>query len=362
MKKVFVSGCYDILHGGHIEFFTQAKALGDYLVVCFAGDKSLELHKHKKSSLPEEHKKRILGSLSMVDEVVIGEYLEELGLDFKEHFLKIKPNFLVVTEDDKYGDQKRELCRQVGAEYIILPKTLNFEKISTTEIINYIKAPTEVPLRIDFAGGWLDVPKFARPGAYIVNCTIYPAVSLKEWPYEIGSGLGGSAAYALLTGKNSIQSELDLGVGWQDPAVIMEKGLCAWKSGPKPELDFKVNPDFLEGKLALYWTGKTHTTYNLVDKPRNYDKIEVAGKLAREAINPMNMDYDKLCLAVNMSYEVQLEEGMEPLPNFGEKAKKYCGGGHGGYAVYMFENQLKLESVKSKNYIKTNNLVKIWMC
>jgi cytidyltransferase-like protein len=29
MKKVFVSGCFDILHGGHIEFFSQAKALGD---------------------------------------------------------------------------------------------------------------------------------------------------------------------------------------------------------------------------------------------------------------------------------------------------------------------------------------------
>lgn len=35
-KIVFVSGCYDIIHGGHVEFFQQAKALGDYLVVCFA--------------------------------------------------------------------------------------------------------------------------------------------------------------------------------------------------------------------------------------------------------------------------------------------------------------------------------------
>lgn len=350
MKKIFVSGCYDILHGGHIEFFTQAKALGDYLIVCFAGDESLLLHKHKKSSLPQEHKKRLLESLSMVDEVVVGDYLEELGLDFKNHFLAIKPDILVVTEDDKYEQEKKKLCEQIGAQYISLPKTLNFEKISTTEIINYIKAPQEVPLRIDFAGGWLDVPKFSRPGAYIVNCTIYPAVSLKEWPYEIGSGLGGSAAYALLTGKNSVQSELGLGVGWQDPAVIMEKGLCVWKSGLQPELDFKINPDFLEGKLALYWTGKNHTTYNLVDMPRNYDKIEAAGKLAREAVNPMNIDYDKLCQAVNISYEVQLEEGMEPLPDFGELAKKYCGGGHGGYAVYMFEGEkMRSEFLKEDN-------------
>ncbi len=28
MRKVFVSGCFDVLHGGHLEFFRQAKALG----------------------------------------------------------------------------------------------------------------------------------------------------------------------------------------------------------------------------------------------------------------------------------------------------------------------------------------------
>lgn len=139
MKKVFVSGCYDILHGGHIEFFNQAKALGDYLVVCFAGDKSLMLHKNKKPSLPELHKKKIIESLRMVDEVVIGDYLDELGLDFKEHFLRIKPDILAVTEDDKYGEQKTALCNQIGAQYVVLPKDLDFDKISTTEIIKNIK-------------------------------------------------------------------------------------------------------------------------------------------------------------------------------------------------------------------------------
>jgi len=138
-KKVFVSGCYDILHGGHIEFFNQAKGLGDYLIVCFAGDKSLELHKNKKASIPEIHKKKILESLRMVDEVVIGDYLDELGLDFKQHFLKIKPDILAVTEDDKYGEQKIALCNQINAQYIILPKTLDFDKISTSEIIKHIR-------------------------------------------------------------------------------------------------------------------------------------------------------------------------------------------------------------------------------
>jgi cytidyltransferase-like protein len=359
MKKVFVSGCYDILHGGHIEFFSQAKALGDYLIVCFAGDASLALHKHKKSSLPEAHKKRLLESLSMIDEVVIGDYLGELGLDFKEHFLRIKPNILAVTEDDKYGEQKTALCKQIGAEYVVLPKTLNFEKISTTEIINYIKAPQEIFLRVDFAGGWLDVPKFSQPNSYIVNCTISPGVSLNKWEYEMGSGLGGSAAYAILMGKNGIESELGLGVGWQDPAVILESGLCVFKSGPKPELEFKVKPDFLNGKMALLWTGKDHTTYNNVDKDRNYNKIIKASKLAREAVNPLNLDYHKLCAAVNLSYEVQLEEGMLSLPKYNEIAKKYSGGGYGGYALYLFENEEERnEFLKKEGTLKIEPSIK----
>ncbi len=45
MKKVFISGCYDILHGGHIQFFKEARALGNHLTVCFASDKVLWEHK-----------------------------------------------------------------------------------------------------------------------------------------------------------------------------------------------------------------------------------------------------------------------------------------------------------------------------
>lgn len=347
MKKVFVSGCYDILHGGHVEFFTQAKALGDYLIVCFASDEVLQLYKHKKSSLPEEHKERLLQSLSMVDEVVMGADLDA-ALNFKTHFLRVKPDVLAVTEDDKFAEQKIALCQEVGSEYVVLPKTLNFEKVSTTEILNYIKAPQEVPLRVDFGGGWTDVPMYARDDSYIVNCTITPAVSLKNWDYEVGGGLGGSAAYSILSGQNSIKSELDLGVGWQDPVAILETGLCVWRSGQNPILDFKVNPQFLEGKMALLWTGKNHTTYHNVGKARDYDRIALAGRTAREALNPLAVNLDKLAEAINLSYGVQLDEGMDPLPEWGELAKKYCGGGHGGYALYLFRDSKEREKFLGK--------------
>lgn len=226
MTRVFVSGCYDILHAGHVQFFREARALGSHLTVSFASAEVLWLHKRRRSSIPDEHKRALIAALDMVDEVIVSHGLEE-GLDFKEDFLRLRPDVLAVTEDDKYGPLKRELCAQVGAKYVVLPKTPpQFTPISTTEIVRWIKAPQEAPLRVDFAGGWLDVPRHARAGGFVVNCAISPMVSLRAWPYERNAGLGGSGAWALLSGRDGVTSELDLGVGWQDPAVIRETGWC----------------------------------------------------------------------------------------------------------------------------------------
>jgi len=335
MKKIFVSGCYDILHAGHLQFFEEAKALGDYLVVCFASADVLWFHKRRKPSIPDEHKLELLKQIRLIDEVVIGRGLEE-GIDFREHFLRIRPHILAVTEDDKYTPLKKQLCADVGAEYVVLPKTPpKFEPVSTSSIVRWVQAPTEAPLRVDFAGGWLDVPRHSIPGEFIVNCTISPLVSLREWPYEKNAGLGGSGAWALLNGRNGIDSEIDLGVGWQDPAVIRESGLCVWRSGHKPVLDFKHNGDFLTGLMAILWTGKPHDTPGVADLPRDYQLIAHAARNARHAV--LTIDIPLLANAINQSLQVQLTEGMEPLPEIPNAiAKKYCGGGHGGYALYLF--------------------------
>jgi len=338
MKKIFVSGCYDIIHAGHLQFFEEAKALGDYLVVSFASAEVLWLHKRRKPSIPDEHKFELLKELRLIDEVVIGHGLEE-GIDFREDFLRIRPDVLAVTEDDKYAPLKRELCAQVGAEYIILPKTPpKFEPVSTSSIVRWVQAPTEAPLRVDFAGGWLDVPHHSIPGEFIVNCAISPLVSLREWPYEKQAGLGGSGAWALLNGRNGITSEIDLGVGWQDPAVIREAGLCVWRSGHKPVLDFKRNGDFLHGLMAILWTGKPHDTPGFANLPRDYQKIAQAARIARDAT--LAADVNLLATAITHSLEVQIGEGMDPLPEIpGALARKYCGGGHGGYALYLFPDE-----------------------
>jgi hypothetical protein len=304
------------------------------LTVSFASAEVLWLHKHRRSSLPDDHKRALLAALDMVDEVVVGANLDE-GLDFKDHFLRLRPDILAVTEDDKYGLMKRELCAQVGARYVVLPKTSpQFSPVSTSQIVRFIRAPEEAPLRVDFAGGWLDVPRFARPGTYVVNCAISPTVSLRDWPYERNAGLGGSGAWALLNGRDGVVSELDLGVGWQDPAIIAEGGLCVWRSGLRPDLELKHDGAFLRGRLALYWTGQPHDTPDLAKLERDYDAIARAGATARDAV--WRSDFALLADAVRQSCAVQRAEGMEPLPEAGALACKYCGGGFGGYAVYLF--------------------------
>ncbi len=335
MKKVFVSGCYDILHAGHLQFFEEARALGDYLIVSFASAEVLWHHKRRKPSIPDDHKRALLLGMRMIDEVCVTHGQKE-GLDFEEDFLRIRPDFLVVTEDDKYGPLKRELCAQVGAQYTVLPKTPpRFEPVSTSSIVRWVQAPTEAPLRVDFAGGWLDVPRFSRPGEFVVNCAISPLVSLREWPFEKQAGLGGSGAWALLNGRDAVESEIDLGVGWQDPAVIRETGLCVWRSGMKPILDFKHNGDFLTGRMAIYWTGAQHNTPGVVNHPRDYDRIAQSARVAREGV--LHADIQLLAKGITLYHATQLDEGMDALPEIqGAIARKYSGGGYGGYGLYLF--------------------------
>lgn len=88
--------------------------------------------------------------------------------------------------------------------------------------------------------------------------------------------------------------------------------------------------------MALLWTGKPHVTYEKTDVSRDYDLVEKAGRVARQAVLPGQESLSSLAEAVGVSYAMQQHEGMDPLPEHDELAKKYCGGGWGGYAVYIF--------------------------
>ena len=336
MKKIFVSGAFNVLHAGHVQFFNDARALGDYLIVSFPPADLLWKLYEKKSVLDDADKMAVLKSLSMIDEVVLSTD-EDVALSFRSAFLQTAPDLLVVTTDDLYLDAKRRLCEETGAQLVVLEKTQpEGRTTSSTSVVDRIKAPLHVPLRVDFAGGWLDVPAKAIPGEYVVNCSVSPTVSLKEWCYRQGAGMGGSGGWSVLNGWDPVGSELGLGVGWQDPAVIAETGACVWCSGPRPVLDFKNTGEFLRGKMAIYDTRVKHDTPGLAALERNYAKIAKAARVARLGVH--EKDVSVLAVGVQLSYQVQLEEGMLPLDRIGDSvAHKYCGGGHGGYALYLYE-------------------------
>ena len=337
MTTVMVSGCFDILHAGHIDFLTRAHQWGDTLCVSYAGRESLASHKGRVPAMPDAHKEILLRGLRCVDIVVRGDSLEVPGLDFLDHFRRIRPDFLIATEDDRYAEVKGQLCATCGwgCKYLQIPKGDTL--VSTTSIRRALATPLRSPLRVDFAGGWLDVPGLSRADGRVVNCAITPGVELSTVSDYLGRGLGASAARALLDGESPVESDMRDGGGWQDPAVILEGGLCVWQSGPRPELIMKVNPrEFLGGKLLVYDTGTRHLTSEIREKPRDYARIVRAGRLAETSVR--DLDIRGLRMAVGISYEVQLDEGMPELPRVRGATCKYCGSGWGGFALYLFSN------------------------
>jgi hypothetical protein len=88
--------------------------------------------------------------------------------------------------------------------------------------------------------------------------------------------------------------------------------------------------------MAVFWTGQQHSTPGVANQARDYDAIERAGRVARDAV--WRQDLALLAESVRLSSDVQTAEGMAPLPADlpGMLAAKYCGGGFGGYAAYIF--------------------------
>jgi len=342
MKHILVSGCYDILHAGHIQFFRDAKDRDDYLTVCVASDRVIREYKGREPAMPEEHRAAVIRAIRGVDDVCIGDD-DPPHLNFMSCLIKRNIDQLVSTEDDQNTEEKVELCISLGLSFRQPPKRPpQCGPISTTTARRRAALPSHVPLRVDFAGGWLDVPKFSDPEGYIVNCAITPTVSMDHWPYHIRAGLGGSAARSLLMGDDPVDSELEI-AGWQDAASIQQTGLCVWRSGPKPKLEMQVNADWLNGKLALLWTGKEHDTKGLLDRERNYGQIAYASTAAAGAVRDKNLFI--LGMGIRMSYDQQRDEGMDDIPlSYSPGGKllgfKYAGSGHGGYVICLFGDQV----------------------
>ena len=71
-KVVFTNGCFDLIHAGHIDYLSKAKALGDVMVVGLNTDASVKRIKgNKRPILNESERSFIISNIKPVDYVVL---------------------------------------------------------------------------------------------------------------------------------------------------------------------------------------------------------------------------------------------------------------------------------------------------
>ena len=137
MTKVFVSGCFDVLHSGHVRFFEEAAQYGD-LYVSIGSDKTVWELKSRKTLYNENERLYLVSSLKFVHQAFIASGSGKL--DFKKEIQEIKPDIFFVNAD---GDspEKKAFIESLGVQYLISNRTPkeNLPCRSTTSIQNTLK-------------------------------------------------------------------------------------------------------------------------------------------------------------------------------------------------------------------------------
>lgn len=122
MKNVLVGGCFDLIHYGHTQFLTAARALGDHLVVALESDENVR--KMKGSTRPihtQEQRKAMLLSLSAVSEVISLPPMNS-DAEYRDLVTRIAPSVIAITEGDPMEEKKREHAAAIGATIAVIPK------------------------------------------------------------------------------------------------------------------------------------------------------------------------------------------------------------------------------------------------
>ena len=91
-KKVFVSGCYDMLHSGHVAFFKEAATHGD-LYVGIGSDKTIHDLKNRKTINTEEERLYMVKSIRYVKDAFVNR--GNGIMDFADDVKELKPDIFV---------------------------------------------------------------------------------------------------------------------------------------------------------------------------------------------------------------------------------------------------------------------------
>jgi rfaE bifunctional protein nucleotidyltransferase chain/domain len=131
-KIVFTNGCFDLLHRGHLHILTEAKKLGDLLIVAVNSDRSVRALKGaSRPILSLEERAELLAALEVVDYVTSFDELEPSRL-----IAALRPDVLAKGGDwGKDGILGRDLVEAQGGSVAVIPYLQGF---STSKIIERI--------------------------------------------------------------------------------------------------------------------------------------------------------------------------------------------------------------------------------
>jgi cytidyltransferase-like protein len=380
MPKVFVSGCFDMLHSGHVAFFEEASRLGE-VYVGLGSDQTVYDLKGRRTINNNEERLYMVRSLKYVKDAFIstGSGL----LDFKDDMLRIRPDIFFVNEDGHSPD-KEALCRECGIQYVV-SRRIPVEGLparSTTSL----RTECHIPYRIDLAGGWLDQPFVSEhhPGP-VLTISIEPDVEFNDrsgmatstrkkaielWQHDIPVGDLSLFAKTLFSFENPPGTEYVSGS--QDSVGIIYPGLnkLNYQKGKywPAEIESVYAEDvlsFIERHLCMIALQPRIPSYNVLENIRINEKG--ARRLAEAADSCWDAILAKDLAAFGKSFRDSFEAQVAMFPNMVNPALlnelerfksqalgwKLSGAGGGGYLIFITEkdipNSLKIRIRRRNN-------------
>ena len=197
-SKVFVSGCFDMLHSGHVAFLKTAASFGD-VYVGVGRDETIKLLKGSPPANTEAERLFMVKSLRYVKDAWLNSGLGVL--DFAEDLRCLCPEFFVVNEDG-HTSEKAELCKSLGIKYRVLTRQpeLGLPVRSSSQFRR------NLPYRVEICGGWLDQPYInqVHPG-WVICAQLAPRPAFAG----VGGGLASSTRACMATLGASKLTEME---------------------------------------------------------------------------------------------------------------------------------------------------------
>lgn len=131
---VAISGCFDIIHIGHIRFIEAARKKGDVLVVLLESDAFIEKYKLRMPFHNQAERAEVLSHLKEVDVVVLLPFMTK-DLMYHQMWKQISPAVIALTEGDLYIKEKTSQGAEVGAEVVEVTPLIKGK--STTQAITH---------------------------------------------------------------------------------------------------------------------------------------------------------------------------------------------------------------------------------